>query len=274
MSRMAQPGILTLILLLIGFSTVACQTGGIHGNGPLDPAQQRSVSRDPLLIHSDFYLPPGHRILDDLLNLQRDISSRLKIQLADQPIEIFLFRDEKKFQRFVQRHMKLPDRRAFFVKHDRRLMVFSYWGTRAEEDLRHEVTHGYLHGTFDHLPLWIDEGLAEYFEVNQPEARINQTHVQLLAESYRRKNWRPNLELLEQFSVNASLNQLEYAESWLWIHFLLEYNEQSRNVLTNALEKSRQNSASEFPAISRILEQQIPHWRPAIINHLKSLAEI
>jgi hypothetical protein len=272
--RTARPGMLPAVILLVWLSSVACQIGGIRGNGPLEPSQQRSIVRDQLLIHSDFYLPPGHRILDDLVNLRQDISHRLDIRLVEQPIEVFLFRDEKKFRRFIQRHSKLPDRRAFFVKQNQRLMVFSYWGTRAEEDLRHEVTHGYLHGTFDHLPLWIDEGIAEYFETNQPETRINRPHVHLLAESYRLGNWRPALKSLEQFNDNATLNQLEYAESWLWIHFLLEYNDQTRRILTNALQKFQQVPTSELPAISELLEQQFPDWRPAIINHLKSLAEI
>jgi hypothetical protein len=62
-------------------------------------------------------------------------------------------------------HPNLPRRRAFFVETDTRLSVYAYWGDRVAEDLRHEVVHGYLHAVVPHLPLWLDEGLAEYFEV-------------------------------------------------------------------------------------------------------------
>ena len=44
---------------------------------------------------------------------------------------------------------------------DTRLTVYAYWGDRVAEDLRHEVTHGYLHTMVPHVPLWLDEGLAQ-----------------------------------------------------------------------------------------------------------------
>ncbi|GIT30210.1 MAG: hypothetical protein Ct9H300mP1_22560 [Planctomycetaceae bacterium] len=37
------------------------------------------------------------------------------------------------------------------------------------EDLRHEFTHGVLHSSLKRVPLWLDEGLAEYFEVVGPK---------------------------------------------------------------------------------------------------------
>ena len=53
-------------------------------------------------------------------------------------------------------------RRAFFVETDTQLSVYAQWGDRVAEDLRHEVTHGYLHAVVPNVPLWIDEGLAEF----------------------------------------------------------------------------------------------------------------
>ena len=41
-------------------------------------------------------------------------------------------------------------------------------------DLRHETTHAVLHGLLPMVPLWLDEGLAEYFEA--PEANRLQRH--------------------------------------------------------------------------------------------------
>ena len=59
----------------------------------------------------------------------------------------------------------VPSRRAFFLETDTRLAVYAHWSDRVAEDLRHEVAHGYLHSVVPGLPLWLDEGLAEYFEV-------------------------------------------------------------------------------------------------------------
>jgi hypothetical protein len=274
MFRKPQLVILLVVVLLVGFISSACQTAGLRGGWPPETSHQRTFVRDQLVIHADFYLPQSHRILDDLVDLRYEIAENLEISLDDRPIEVFLFRDEKKFRQFVQRHVKLPDRRAFFVKKNQRLMIFSFWGGRAEEDLRHEVTHGYLHSSFDALPLWIDEGIAEYFEINYREHRINRPHVNLLADAYRKGTWRPDLKPLEQFNNNASLNQLEYAESWLWIHFLLEYNDQTRKLLITELQRIQHAPSAAAQPFSQVIDRQLPEWRSALINHLKSLAEI
>jgi hypothetical protein len=44
-------------------------------------------------------------------------------------------------------------------------MVFAYRGEDFETDLRHECTHALLNAALPVVPLWLDEGLAEYFEV-------------------------------------------------------------------------------------------------------------
>ena len=45
------------------------------------------------------------------------------------------------------------------------LLVYTYWGDRIQQDLRHELTHALLHSVLKDVPLWLDEGLAEYFEM-------------------------------------------------------------------------------------------------------------
>ena len=59
---------------------------------------------------------------------------------------------------------ELPPRRAFFLAQGDQRIVYTYLGPRLEEDLRHEATHALLRGRFGDVPLWLDEGLAEYFE--------------------------------------------------------------------------------------------------------------
>ena len=106
---------------------------------------------------------------------------------------MYLFPTAERFESFMHvRYPDLPLRRAFFVESDTRLMVYAYWGDRVAEDLRHEVAHGYLHGVVPRLPLWLDEGLAEYFEVPPGMAGLNRPHVELLADAATH-DWRPNL---------------------------------------------------------------------------------
>ena len=51
--------------------------------------------------------------------------------------------------------------------------VFAYKSKALPVDVRHEGTHGLLHAALPMVPLWLDEGLAEYFEVpgRQPSLR-------------------------------------------------------------------------------------------------------
>ena len=65
---------------------------------------------------------------------------------SDEPIHVYLFENPERFQGFMRLHYpKFPDRRAFFVKTDTQLTVYAQWGDRMAEDLRHEVTHAYVH---------------------------------------------------------------------------------------------------------------------------------
>ena len=76
---------------------------------------------------------------------------------------------------FRDRYPDFPKRRAFFVETDTQLAVYAQWGDRVAEDLRHEVAHGYLHAIVPSIPLWLDEGLAEYFEVPRGQNGLNRT---------------------------------------------------------------------------------------------------
>ena len=53
----------------------------------------------------------------------------------------------------------LPKRRAFFVGQPKRLgggddlFVYTYWGDRVQQDLRHELTHAFLHAVSKDVPI-------------------------------------------------------------------------------------------------------------------------
>ena len=56
-------------------------------------------------------------------------------------------------------------------------MVYTYWGNRIQQDLRHELTHAILHSVLKDVPLWLDEGLAEYFEVPHGWKGVNPSNT-------------------------------------------------------------------------------------------------
>jgi hypothetical protein len=230
-----------------------------------------SMVLDQLVVFSDMPLPRTHRLLEELRVLRTTVSTKLGLPISDEPIHVYLFSTADKFEAFFRtHHPNLPRRRAFFVETDTRLSVYAYWGDRVAEDLRHEVVHGYLHAVVPNLPLWLDEGLAEYFEVPRGMAGLNRPHVQQLIA--RGVDWRPDLVRLEQLKTTEEMTQADYAESWAWVHMLLESTPERREVLRNYLQGLMQ-SAPPVP-LSISLRQVDPACQQHLIEHTAALHQM
>lgn len=236
------------------------------------PSKEQLV-REQLVINSNFHLPRNHRLIGELVRRRDEISELLEIPTTDEPINVFLFDNQKHFRNFMtQSHPEFPDRRAFFVKNDTSLNVYAFWGPRVGQDLRHEVTHGYLHGVVPNLPLWLDEGIAEYFEVGRGKGGINGPHVYQLANSLRRGQWKPDLSRLELLTSASEMTQMDYAESWLWVHFLLSEELKSHSIVQDQLKTLIDTGMAD--AIMPRVETDFPDYEARLINHLNMLAEM
>jgi hypothetical protein len=225
---------------------------------PSLPIRHSSV-RQQLVFYSDFPLAKNHRLVDELTAQREQLSEKLALPTTDEPIHVFLFRSPESFDDFIRRHHPdFPSRRAFFVESDTQLAVFAHWGDRVAEDLRHEVAHGYLHAAISGLPLWLDEGLAEYFETPPSAAGLHRQHVAELLEQIDNEDWRPDIARLETLTSVAEMTQLDYAEAWAWVYWLLETDDARRDVMHGYLEQLR-TEASNAP-LSLSLRQR--HYQP------------
>ena len=233
------------------------------------PFQYRFV-RGQLVLHSDFPLPEQHRLIEELA-LQRELlSEKLAVPPTDEPIHIYLFADETSYYDFLNlRFPGFPARRAIFVETDVELSVYAHWGDHVAEDLRHEVAHGYLHATVPNLPLWLDEGLAEYFEVGRGRGGVNRPHVDLLVSQANLANWQPDLARLERLTSAAEMTQQDYAEAWAWVHFLLESEDGKKNLLLDYLADLRQGAAGA--TLSSRIEKRLARPRLAMAEHVELL---
>ncbi len=228
--------------------------------------------RDQLRIFSDFHLPRRHRLIDELAARRRDIADLLLLPMSDEPINVYLFDSAERFESYmVSHHPAFPVRRAIFVQNDTELSVFAHWGTQVGEDLRHEVTHGYLHSVVPNIPLWLDEGLAEYFEQPRGQEKFHHLHVAALVDAAKNHGWLPNLRRLELITEPGELTQLDYAESWLWAHYLLESNSGNRRALQDQLARIRMTGDAE--PISAFVESSDPNCNSSLIDHLEKLAK-
>ncbi|HMO35966.1 MAG TPA: hypothetical protein PKA06_07985, partial [Gemmatales bacterium] len=102
----------------------------------------------------------------------------LKLPVQDGSIHVYLFPDQTSFDTYLLAfYPEVTKRRALFIKRpsavlrgQEELQILCFWGGDIAAQLRHELTHATLHGLRLRLPLWLDEGLAMYFEVGSAGA--------------------------------------------------------------------------------------------------------
>jgi hypothetical protein len=232
---------------------------------------RNALVREQLVVHSDFNVPAHHRLIDELTAQRGDLGTKLGLPTSDEPIHVYLFDNGERFAAFLDEHYPdFPARRAFFVEGDTRLAVYAHWGDRVAEDLRHEVAHGYLHSVLPNLPLWLDEGLAEYFEVPRGAHGLNMPHLAELNRLLATGGWRPNLARLETLATINDMSQTDYAESWAWAHLLLETAPERLQAVRDMLQSLR--SAGVAQPMSQRLRQQSSEPEALLISHLQELA--
>jgi hypothetical protein len=197
------------------------------------------------VFYSDFELDRRLPLFGELARLRDQVYKELELPAANTVVHVYLFKDQVSYERFMKvRYPKLPNRRAFFVAQPRGvrgvedLLVYTYWGSRIQEDLRHELTHALLHSVMRDVPLWLDEGLAEYYEVPPGWKGVNYQHLDRL-----RRNggaaFGPDLERLERLDQVAQMAPAEYREAWAWVHFMLHSSPATRKVLVGYLKDLR-----------------------------------
>ncbi len=229
------------------------------------------VVREQLVLHGDFPLAAHHRLFEELVARRGDVCRRLDLPVSDEPIDVYLFETPDRFEAFMRlHHPEFPQRRAFFVKTDTQLKAYAQWGDRVAEDLRHEVTHCYLHAVVPNLPLWLDEGLAEYFEVARGRHGLNRDHLEHLARRLQSGNWKPDVARLEALDPTVDMIQEDYAESWAWVHFLLETGGEHRKLLCDYLGQLRREGSAQ--PLSLRLAGAVNRPADALAAHIRHLA--
>ena len=211
----------TRIGWLAALLATGCATLGDHGQA-LVPT--RYLTRTgPYAVFTNAPISPDAPAIRHLQSLDHQVGSALgtRIDPGEHPIEVYVLDDREAFMHFLKFYYPgLPPRRAFFLAQGPRRVVYAYRGDRLEEDLRHEATHALLNVAVADLPLWLDEGLAEYFENPDDLGGRNPEHLARLP-SDRAKGWTPDLPRLEALADVRQMTPRDYRESWAWVHYLL-----------------------------------------------------
>ena len=258
-----------LMLLLVCLLTSGCRTTRGHTFSSERP-EKHTWATEHFVVHSDHPLHSDDPLIRELQDVRSQVIGLLELPPQNDLVHVYMFSDEASYRWYMQATWRdLPPRRAYFVGTTRELAVYSFEGQHAAEDLRHEFSHGLLHACLQTVPLWLDEGLAEYFEVSSSaDNRISPPHSQELAAA-RAEGWNPSLFRLEQITDFRALSQRDYAESWAWIHFLMHTTPANRQVLLDYLQTLAQ-TRTPGKLLNR-LEAAVPSWALDFDNYTEQL---
>jgi hypothetical protein len=229
----------------------------------------------PYVFLSDFEAPRDQPLFQELASMRDQINKELQLPPGNAVVQVYLFEDQDTYKRFMQaRYPDLPERRAFFIAQPRTiggaddLIVYTFWGKNIQQDLRHELTHALLHSVTRDVPLWLDEGLAEYFELPPDQNGLNADHLKDLRHGPYGP-YAPDLSRLEKLTEVKDMSRAEYREAWAWVHLMLRDKPESKAVLTDYLRQLRGN-VSPGP-IEPKLEAVFASPEEAFTKHLAQL---
>ena len=147
------------------------------------------------------------------------------------PLQIAAFRSNKELSHFAPLWKGKPIELAgFYVPgEDRQFIALELTSIAGYEVAFHEYTHLLIHATVGELPVWMNEGLAEYLSTLKLEKnRIVYGDVPTGQGAVLSNNkWMPVEQLFAvqpnspEYNERGDHRSMFYAESWLVIHYLM-----------------------------------------------------
>lgn len=228
------------------------------------------------VFYSDYPLETNMPLFKELEELRDQICNDLKLPPSNNLVQVFLFEDQDHYEKYMRsRYPDFPRRRAFFIKQPKMaggaddLLVFTYRGQFFRQDLRHELTHGILHSVLKDVPLWLDEGLAEVYELPPENRGVNPSHLKQI----RIDGLHPDMARLEQLTDVKHMERPEYREAWAWVHFMLHSRPETKAVLLSYLQQLRNPlpQGAPMPKLLPKLREVNDSPSDALMEHLSKL---
>jgi hypothetical protein len=257
-----------LVVALALLLQTGCATVTERGNSILPT--QFTTRTGPYIISTNYPLATDDDVVKQLVSLRTEVEDKLGLRVDDSEhkIEVYILSDRKTYEHFLKFYYpELPQRRAFFIANGDRRVVYTFKGDRLEEDVRHEATHALLNLAIGEIPLWLDEGLAEYFEAMSPTG-LNREHLAKLPED-QADGWVPNLKRLESLKSVREMTPRDYREAWAWTHFLLQDHSGGYAALLSYLGELR--SKDEPKALSGRLALSPEKESSILVAHIAKL---
>jgi tetratricopeptide (TPR) repeat protein len=173
-------------------------------------------------------------IARDLLRMRHAIGEVTKLKVrSTTPTRIFIFGSERGFAPYREAIMGRDDEsiRGAFTTSDGGNFIVMVRGRNEDADrtVYHELTHYFVRNTVSHLPLWLAEGLADYYSTFRTSGDAVHIGV-LIPQHVRWLRQKPMIPLAELFATTAEsplYNEASgsgtfYAQSWALVHYLMD----------------------------------------------------
>ncbi len=217
-----------------------------------------------------FPLAPLEGVFQELGRLELELNRTLALPPAQTTIDVYLLADERAHRQYLsQLYPRVPYRRALYVQREGRGAVYAYRQVELPIDLRHECTHALLHADLPMVPLWLDEGLAEYFEMPENERAFGHPHLAELRWNLR-LGMVHSVESLEAQQDLSDMDGVDYRFAWAWVHFMLHGPLPAHRALVQFLADIRRGEPpgrlstrlrAAVPDLDVRMVQHFKHWR-------------
>lgn len=217
--------------------------------------------------------------LPSLVSLPNEIEQATNLALGKTEIHVLIFDTRRSLDEYLYRYYPgLRAANSMYVRGPNPAntpgLVLTWFHSEWLVDARHEVTHAILHSKHTDIPLWIDEGLAEYFEYPSEEPTPNQSsppkshpiHTKLIQTQLRFGQF-ANLQELERWDPNRRLSNQQYRDAWGSVAFLLHHDEATKLEFRTYLKDLFDDRASGH--LSFRLQRSIPDWRIAYARYFR-----
>lgn len=222
-------------------------------------------------IYAQFPLSEIEVLLSDLNQLPQDIEGALGIDIPHRPVTVLLFASQASYEQFLRReYREVPYRRALYLERFGRALILAYRSRELATDLRHEATHALLHSALPMVPLWLDEGLAEYFELPPGQRAFGHPYLKTVR-FWCKLGYSLSLKQLEQIQRMEDMTGNTYRWSWAWAHFFLHGPPPAREELSAYL-RTIQNYGVPG-SLSERMESRIGSLKKAFLSHFQRWSE-
>jgi hypothetical protein len=225
------------------------------------------ASYGPFQCVAEFPLAELAATFGELACLEQELQRTLGLPPANQSVDVLLLANERSHCALLtQLYPRVPYRRALYVQRRGQAAVYAFRHPELPIDLRHECTHALLHANLPMVPLWLDEGLAEYFEMPEAQRAFGHPHLSALQWNLRLGMLR-TVESLERAQDLSDMGGVEYRFAWAWVHFMLHGPVAAHRALVQFLADVRRGDPPG--RLSVRLRTAVPQVDERMIQHFK-----